>query len=231
MASGSLTSVVATLFDNSTHGEDSFLIRDLGDGHFLDAVMDGVTGHGGEEASTSVAQALEAVSITSPEDVVTVLEEQNSDFYQVGGGRFLLTTVSVALYLGGPLYIISAGDSPIFHIRAGEHQQLSGRIGGILRMGTAQAIGAGQTLNLHRTEVSLEPGDRLVTASDGVTDNVNPVELAEFVRNADSPEAASVAVKQTIDERLERGITPELLGGRFRHDDQSGIFRFFQGGS
>ena len=227
MANGSLTSVVATLFDNATHGEDSYLIRDLGNGHFLDAVMDGVTGHGGEEASTSVAQALEAATITSPEDVVTVLEEQNTDFFQVGGGRFLLTTVSVALYLGGPLYIISAGDSPVFHIRGEEHQQLSGRIGGILRMGTAQAIGAGQNLNLHRTEVSLETGDRLVTASDGVTDNVNPTELAEFVRNAGTPEEASAAIKQTINDRLERGITPELLGGRFRHDDQSGIFRFF----
>ena len=227
MANGSLTSVVATLFDNSTHGEDTYLIRDLDNGHFLDAVMDGVTGHGGEEASTSVAQALEAAAISSPDDIVAALEEQNADFFQVGGGRFLLTTVSVALYMGGPLYIISAGDSPIFHIRGGEHKQLSGRIGGILRMGTAQAIGAGQNLNLYRTEVSLEPGDRLVTASDGVTDNVNPAELAELIRQAGTPEEASAAVKQTIDERLERGITPELLGGRFRHDDQSGIFRFF----
>ncbi|MDE2778552.1 MAG: SpoIIE family protein phosphatase [Chloroflexota bacterium] len=227
MSSGSLTSVVATLFDNSTHGEDSYLIRDMGNGHFLDAVMDGVTGHGGEEASTSVAGALETASISSPEDVIAILEEQNGDFFQVGGGRFLLTTVSVALYLGGPLYIISAGDSPVFHIRGEEHQQLSGRIGGILRMGTAKAIGAGQDLNLHRTEVNLEGGDRLVTASDGVTDNVNPAELAGFVRNSDSPEAASASVKQAINERLERGITPELLGGRFRHDDQTGIFRFF----
>ncbi|MDE2938363.1 MAG: SpoIIE family protein phosphatase [Chloroflexota bacterium] len=227
MANGSLTSVVATLFDNSTHGEDSYLIRDLGNDHFLDAVMDGVTGHGGEEASKSVAQALEEANISSPVDVIAVLEEQNSDFYQVGGGRFLLTTVSVALYLGGPLYIISAGDSPIFHIRGAEHQQLSGRIGGILRMGTAQAIGAGQNLNLHQMELALEAGDRLVTASDGVTDNVNPAELSEFVRNADTPEAASAAIKMAIDDRLERGITPELLGGRFRHDDQSGIFRFF----
>lgn len=227
MSSGSLTSVVATLFDNSTHGEDSYLIRDMGDGNFLDAVMDGVTGHGGEEASSSVAAALEAASINSPEDVIAILEEQNGDFFQVGGGRFLLTTVSVALYLGGPLYIISAGDSPVFHIRGEEHQQLSGRIGGILRMGTAKAIGAGSDLNLHRAEIHLESGDRLVTASDGVTDNVNPAELADFVRNSDNPEAASASVKQAINERLERGITPELLGGRFRHDDQTGIFRFF----
>ncbi len=227
MTTNILTSVVATLYDNSTHGEDTYLIRDLGGGHFLDAVMDGVTGHGGEEASRSVAAALEATNITSPEDVVAALEEQNADFFQVGGGRFLLTTVSVALYLGGPVYIISAGDSPVFHLRGDECRQLSGRIGGILRMGTAKAIGAGQDLNLHRSETTLEPNDRLVTASDGVTDNVNAAELADLVRNSATPDAASTQIKETIDDRLKRGITPELLGGRFRHDDQTAIFRFF----
>ncbi len=227
MTNGILASAVATLFDNSTHGEDAYLIRDLGAGRFLDAVMDGVTGHGGEEASRSVAEALESASIATPEDVVAILEEQNADFFQVGGGRFLLTTVSVALFLGGPLYIISAGDSPVFHIRGSEHQQLSGRIGGILRMGTAKAIGAGADLNLHRDQVELAAGDRLITASDGITDNVNLAELAGFIRSSTTPEDAAAVVKQAIDERLERGITPELLGGRFRHDDQTGIFRFF----
>ena len=227
MATPQLTSLVATLYDNSTHGEDTYLIKDLGSGHFLDAVLDGVTGHGGAEASSSVAAALDAARIAGPEDVVAALEEQNADFFQVGGGRFLLTTVSVALFLGGPLYIISAGDSPVFRLRGAEHQQLSGRIGGILRMGTAKAIGAGADLNLHRAEVDLQPGDRLITASDGVTDNVNPAELAELVRQSADPETAAAAVKSAIDDRLERGITPELLGGRFRHDDQTGIFRFF----
>lgn len=227
MATQQMTSLVATLYDNSTHGEDTYLIKDLGSGHFLDAVLDGVTGHGGAEASSSVAAALDAATIAGPEDVVAALEEQNADFFQVGGGRFLLTTVSVALFLGGPLYIISAGDSPVFRLRGDEHQQLSGRIGGILRMGTAKAIGAGADLNLHRAEVDLQPGDRLITASDGVTDNVNPAELAELVRQAADPETAAAAVKSAIDDRLKRGITPELLGGRFRHDDQTGIFRFF----
>ena len=53
-----LSSKVATLQDNSVHGEDSFLTRDLGNKGFLDVVMDGVTGHGGEEASTSLKEAL-----------------------------------------------------------------------------------------------------------------------------------------------------------------------------
>ena len=227
MATHRLASVVATLYDNSTHGEDTYLVKDLGNGHFLDAVLDGVTGHGGAEASSSVAAALEAATIAGPEEVVAALEEQNADFFQVGGGRFLLTTVSVALFLGGPLYIISAGDSPVFRLRGAEQRQLSGRIGGILRMGTAKAIGAGADLNLHRAEVDLQAGDRLITASDGVTDNVNPAELAELVRQAADPERAAAAVKSAIDDRLERGITPELLGGRFRHDDQTAIFRFF----
>ena len=227
MATHRLASVVATLYDNSTHGEDTYLVKDLGNGHFLDAVLDGVTGHGGAEASSSVAAALEAAPIAGPAEVVAALEEQNADFFQVGGGRFLLTTVSVALFLGGPLYIISAGDSPVFRLRGAEQRQLSGRIGGILRMGTAKAIGAGADLNLHRAEVDLQPGDRLITASDGVTDNVNPAELAELVRQAADPERAAAAVKSAIDDRLERGITPELLGGRFRHDDQTAIFRFF----
>ena len=62
-----LTSSLATLHDNSAHGEDSYLIRDLGDGNFLDVVLDGVTGHGGNEASTSVADALRDIAITGPE--------------------------------------------------------------------------------------------------------------------------------------------------------------------
>ena len=72
-----LGSTVATLQDNSAHGEDNFLIRDLGNNAFLDVVLDGVTGHGGEEASQSVADALTTGAVGSLEDVIKVLEEVN----------------------------------------------------------------------------------------------------------------------------------------------------------
>ena len=227
MPAHQLASIMATLQDNSTHGEDTFVIKDLGDNAYLDAVMDGVTHHGGEEASRSVAEAITAASITSPEDVVALLAEQNAEFFQVGGGRFLLTTASVALYLGGRVYVISAGDSPIFHIKSDSFQQLSGRIGGILRMGTAQAIGANQDLVLHRAEAEVSPGDWIVVASDGVSDNLKSGELVDLIRQVGTPEAAAAKIKETIDLRLSQGITPELLGGRFRHDDQTAIFRRF----
>ncbi|MEK7807284.1 MAG: hypothetical protein AAB528_06065, partial [Chloroflexota bacterium] len=63
-----LASSVATLLDNSIHGEDNHLTRDLGNHTFLDAVMDGVTGHGGGEASRSLVEALAEAPIKSAED-------------------------------------------------------------------------------------------------------------------------------------------------------------------
>ena len=223
-----LSSNVATFQDNSTHGEDAYLIRDLGDHNFLDAVMDGVTGHGGEEASQSVLEALSAAPLASPEEVVQVLDEVNQEFYQVGGGRFLLTTVSVALYLNGRLHIISAGDSPVYLINPESHLQLSGRVGGFLHVGVAQAIGASDGLNnLKRVEADIEPGTRLVLATDGVSDNLTIDEFAESVRNSASPEDAARRVNDAVAARIVDGVLPEALGRRFRHDDRTAIFRFF----
>jgi PPM family protein phosphatase len=225
-----IPSTMATLHDNSYHGEDTFLVRDLGNHGFLDVVLDGVTGHGGGEASRSVAEALHSITINSPEDVVAVLQEQNEEFFQVGGGRFLLTTVSVALYLEDRLYIINAGDSPVYHVDAGSHKQLAGRIGGLLRAGNTKVIGGEQELAISRSEITIKPGDRLVLATDGITDNIRIRELAEVVRGAASPEESLAQVKGIIDQRLKEGRVPEQLGARYRHDDQTAIIRFFSGG-
>ena len=223
-----LGSTVTTIQDNSAHGEDNYLIRDLGGNSFLDAVMDGVTGHGGEEASQSVVDALAAASLSSPEDVIGVLEDVNDEFYQVGGGRFLLTTVSVALFLDGQLHIIGAGDSPIILVGPDSFRQLTGRIGGFLHVGVARAIGASAHLNnLARAEIPIEPGNRVVLATDGVTDNILPGELADIVRASNTPEEAVERVNSTVTTRLEEGRVPEQLGRRFRHDDRTAIFRFF----
>jgi len=222
-----ITSTYATLQDNSAHGEDAFLVLDLGNNSFLDVVLDGVTGHGGEEASRSVSEALKSASIKSLEDVVAVLEEMNEEFFQVGGGRFLLTTVSAALYQGDLVSAINAGDSPIYHIRATSHQQLAGRVGGLLRPGGTKVIGGEEKLSLNRSEIVIQPGDRLVVASDGVSDNLHVNELVKIIRDAPSPEEASQQVKTIIDQHLERGLAPEMLGARYRHDDQTAIFRFF----
>ena len=223
-----LTSTVATLQDNSVHGEDSYLTRDLGNHAFLDAVMDGVTGHGGGEASRSLMEALAEAPLRSPDDVVAVLEDMNEEFYLAGGGRFLLTTVSATLFLDGRLHVIGAGDSPVFMIAPDSVEQLSGHVGGFLHVGVARAIGAGPTLsNLTRREAQVEPGSRLVLATDGLTDNVLTEDLADMVLWAGCPEEAARQINGTVETLLREGRMPEQLGRRFRHDDRTAIFRFF----
>ena len=222
-----LTSSLAILHDNAAHGEDNYLTRDLGDGNFLDVVLDGVTGHGGDEASGSVADALNTVDISGPEDIVSVLRELNSEFHQVGGGRFLLTTASAALFLGGRLYIISVGDSPIYVIRSGGFEQYSGRMGGLIRLGVSKAVGAESELSVFQTETELAATDRLVCCTDGVSDNLLGDELMEIVRGSVDAEEASSRVKALVDQHIEQGRDIRFRGGRFRHDDETAIFRFF----
>jgi serine/threonine protein phosphatase PrpC len=222
-----LTSSLAILYDNAAHGEDNYLTRDLGDGNFLDVVLDGVTGHGGDEASGSVADALNHATISGPEDIVAVLTEQNTDFHQVGGGRFLLTTASAALYLNGKLHIVSVGDSPIYVIRPDGYEQYSGRMGGLIRLGVSKAIGAEASLSVFQTEVDLSSADRLICCTDGVSDNLLGDELMEIVRGSSNAEEASERVKALVDQHIEQGRDIRFRGGRFRHDDETAIFRFF----
>lgn len=223
-----ITSTVATIQDNSIHGEDEFLTRDLGNNGFLDAVMDGVTSHGGAEASRSVKEALTDIPVTSPGNVVAALEEVNGEFYQIGGGRFLLTTVSVALYLSNRLYVISAGDSPIFLIKPDSYEQICGHTSSYVHVGVARAIGTSPSLiNLTQLETPIEPGFRLILATDGLTDNILADHMADIIRHAESPQDAAQQANSTVESFLQPGRMPKKLGHRFRRDDRTAIFRFF----
>lgn len=223
-----LASTVTTMQDNSAHGEDSFLSKDLGSGEFLDVVLDGVTGHGGEQASNELRDALDAGDLNNTEDLVNLLTEMNADFFSVGSGRFLLTTVSAVLGRGDKIQIVCSGDSPVFLINKDGHQKLSGNAGGFLHVGVARAIGASENLGAPaQVEITPAAGDRIFLATDGITDNMTIDELAEVIRNASTPEDASAQIEETIKERLQDGRVPETIGVRFRYDDRTGIIRFF----
>ncbi len=219
----------STLQDNSTHGEDSLVTRGLGNGDFLDVVMDGVTGHGGYDASRELSEALSKGDVDTVEDIAAILSDINDEFFQVGQGRFLLTTVSAALYRGGRLGVVAAGDSPIFLVESDSYRRLCGRAGGFLHVGVSRAIGAAAELgDLARVDLEIMPGARLVLATDGVTDNMSADELAEIVRSSSTPGEATGRVEEVISGRLVEGRVPETLGVRFRHDDRTAIVRFFE---
>ena len=223
-----VASTYSTLQDNSAHGEDNLLSRDLGNGEFLDVVMDGVTGHGGGEASRELGEALADSKADTIDDVATTINDVNNEFFGVGGGRFLLTTVSAALYRGGRLYVTAAGDSPIILVTPESHERLCGRLGGFLHVGVARAVGAAAELGqMVQKDVAIEPGVKLVLATDGVTDNMDAEELAEIVRSSSTPGEATARVEEIIAGRLVEGRVPERLGVRFRRDDRTAIVRFF----
>ena len=161
------------------------------------------------------------------EDVIEILAEMNSDFYHVGGGKYLLTTASIALYHENTIDILNAGDSPIYHIKPDNHQRISSSLGGILRTGGTKLIGADAELHVSQKQLDLNPGDKVVVASDGVSDNVSLEELLDIVRSSQSPEQASDTIKKLIDEHLELGLAPQITGSRYRHDDQTAIIRIF----
>jgi len=217
-------STVAILYDNAGHGEDHYVVRTLNDNAFLDAVMDGVTGRRGWEASQILADALAVVPLTSPADLLAVLEDINEQLYRRGWGRFLLTTLAAALYCDGMLHIMGAGDSSIVLIRSDTSQLLSSRTSGFSPLGPPRAIGMSQQLGtLYRTEVTLEPGDRIVLATDGVTDIVTRSELVEFVRAAVSPDDAV----QQLHTVLATRHAEVQSGSAGRRDDWTAIVRFF----
>jgi serine/threonine protein phosphatase PrpC len=218
------TSTVAILHNNAAHGEDGYLIRTLGKQGCLDAVMDGVTHRRGGEASRWLVDALAAASVTSPDDVLAVLETVNQHCYQRGMGHFFLTTVSVALFLDDKLSIIRVGDSPVLHIRPGVAKPAPSRVSGFVHARVVRAIGATNTLrHPYRAEVSIEPGDRLVLATDGITNTVAPQELRQVVQDAETPDAAA--------QQIHTLITTRQAERRWRtgshQDDWTAILRFF----
>jgi serine/threonine protein phosphatase PrpC len=218
------TSTVAILHDNGGHGEDHYVVRPLNDNMYLDAVMDGVTGRRGWEASQTLADALAVAPLTSLADLVAALEDVNQQLYRRGLGHFLLTTLAAALYCESVLHIIGAGDSPVVLIRPDTYQAFASRTSGFSPLGPMRAIGISKQLGkLYRAEVTLTPGDRVVLATDGITDLVPQYELVEIVRAAASPDAAVEQLHHLLVTR--HAAAP--LGSQGRRDDWTTIVRFF----
>lgn len=218
------TSTVAILHDNEGHGEDHYVVRTLNDTTCLDAVMDGVTGRRGWEASETLADALAAAPVTSPADLLAVLEDINQQLYRRGLGQFLLTTICAALYCESTLHVVGAGDSPLVLIRPDTYQLFASRTSGFSPLGPMRAIGVSQQLGrLYRAEVTLAPGDRIVLATDGITDFVPRDEMVEIVRAAASPDAAVQQLHHLLTTR--HAAAP--MGSQGRRDDWTVIVRFF----
>ena len=117
--------------DNSYHGEDAYISRELSRHIAIDAVFDGATGRGGADASGYAAKALQEASVDTVDGLTTLLDMTNQRLYQRGRGRFFLTTASVTLKIGSTLHVLNIGDSTVF---------LNANIGNLTSTGMALAF-------------------------------------------------------------------------------------------
>ena len=95
-----------------------------------------------------------------------------------------------------------------------------------MRPGSTKVIGSAESLDMNIEEIFPETGDRILLATDGVSDNLSAGELVEVIRAAGSPQEVMSSIENMIKERLDGGTVPHQMGGRYRHDDQTGIIRF-----
>jgi serine/threonine protein phosphatase PrpC len=216
----------AAFHDNSCHGEDAFLTRELTPHRALDAVLDGATGRGGLEASSYAAEILGGANIEGVDGLTALLDQINRELFRRGRGRFFLSTISAALKIGQELHVLSVGDSPVLLIRDGDIIPLTPAAKGQTFLGVANALGRHEKLSYKTASVTLQAQDRVVLVTDGIIENVAPSELAMLISRASSPEEAVSAVRQLLDEkqRENRGRVDER--GNFRHDDATALVRY-----
>ena len=217
---------VAVFQDNSYHGEDAYVTRELPRQGVLDAVFDGATGRGGADASSFAAKVLQEASVETVDDLTAVLDVTNQRLFQRGRGRFFLTTASVGLKIGSTLHVVNIGDSPVFLIRGRDVIPLTGTAQGATFLGIANALGRHEKLAYKATSISLEPQDRVVLATDGLIENVAPSELAAIVDTSSSPEQAVAALRQLLCEKKQRDKGRADDGSGFRRDDTTAVIRY-----
>jgi serine/threonine protein phosphatase PrpC len=212
--------------DNSCHGEDAYVTRELQQHIVLDAVLDGATARGGADASAYAGEVLRDATVEAFDELTNLLEMANKRLFQRGKGRFFLTTVSVALKIGPLLHVVCVGDSPVFLIRGRDIVPLTLTAKGPTFLGITNALGRRATLSYKTTCISLRAQDRLVLATDGLIENVAPSELATLLDDVPSPEEAVSALRQLLYEkkRANKGRVDDRSG--FRHDDATAIIRY-----
>lgn len=177
----------------------------------LFVVADGLGGHaGGELASATVievvaASASQTAGWADPgHDLIELLTTADAAVRAKAVGALAnMGTTVVALFLGKDGYwIVHAGDSRAYRLRAGRLEQLTRdhtpeQEGGIglpapYRSGMiTRAIGIGAETSFDVTTGQAQAGDRYLLCSDGLTDAISDSLIATLLEKVDNPTLAA----------------------------------------
>ena len=159
--------------------------------------------------------------------------ESNARYYGMG------TTLTMAYSVGRDLYIVHAGDSRAYLLREGKLEQITSDhtlvqllvSGGVLtpedakthaRRNVVTNVIGGPSAGVHAEihKVRLNDGDVLLLCSDGLTEPVSDLQIAETLRRSDDPE---VAAGELITLALENGGPDNVTAvvARYEVEDRS----------
>jgi serine/threonine protein phosphatase PrpC len=210
--------------------EDRYLVK-ADSGVF--AVADGMGGHdAGEIASTSIVEHLKSIGIPSSapdlrarfEDRVTLANREIRRISAMRQAGTIGSTLAALLAFEHQYACMWAGDSRIYMLRDGHFSQLSRdhtEVQDLLDKGLlspaeaatwprrnviTRAIGAMDDPMLDIAHGKIQPGDRFLICSDGLTAHVSD----EEIRDTLGARSAEGACKALIELTLERGATDNV---------------------
>jgi protein phosphatase len=188
----------------------------------LFAVADGVGGaQAGEIASRLAAATLEErrSNAQGEEALAELLREANDRIYRhalddpAAAGMGTVVTALLVDEAAGTVAIGHVGDSRAYRLRGGQLEQLTpdhSLVGELVRAGKlsseeaeqhphrsviTRAVGTEPSVEVERLTVAAVPGDLYLICSDGLTDTVRDVQIAELIAATDNdPDAAAEAL-------------------------------------
>jgi protein phosphatase len=202
-------------------------------------VADGMGGHlGGEVASRMAVETAAEVFRAGGEDPAELLRvaletanhrvhnaaRQDMDLSGMG------TTGVCLLFQGGSsAWVAHVGDSRAYRLRGGEFEQITedhSVVGALIRMGhiteeegrihpqrneILRAIGTNEDVEVQVTRLDLEPGDRYLLCSDGLSGLVSDAEIAEVLGRHEPQDAARTLVQMANLEGGNDNITVQVI--------------------
>jgi type VI secretion system protein ImpM len=203
--------------------QDSYLERtDVG----LWVVADGLGGHSnGEVASRMVCDGLaDLVPTASFEETI---EAASARIRAVNGqlvreaereDRRSGSTVVAMMARGSRYAVVWAGDSRLYHYRAGRLEQVTrdhsaGDVDESGRVSTAitRAVGAEPALELDLIRGRVMPGDRFLLCSDGLTRTVPDDEIQRWLDLPDAQASVNALLKATLDAGAPDNVTVVIV--------------------
>ena len=188
--------------------EDSYLVQDP-----LFAVADGMGGHrGGEVASKLALETIEALFTRREGTLVQQVEEANHAVFEkslldrsVAG---MGTTLTAAMLEGARIRLAHVGDSRAYLLREGQLRQLTEDHTLVHRMVTegeltpeeaevhphrsilTRALGTEPEVQVDEDAIGVQPGDRLLLCTDGLTGMVPDRAIAQILADEADPKDA-----------------------------------------